>query len=98
MDQLMQSLPMFLMMIGVVYFLIIRPQNKKMKDHRELIESLKRGDEVVTQGGLIGKITKVSDEEVTVELGDGVKVRVVKVTIGEVRNRPEPKPANDSST
>jgi preprotein translocase subunit YajC len=96
MDQLMQSLPMFLMMIGVVYFLIIRPQNKKMKEHRELIESLKRGDEVVTQGGLIGKITKVADEEVTVELGDGVKVRVVKFTIGEVRNRPEPKPANDS--
>ena len=92
----MQSLPMFLMMIGVVYFLIIRPQNKKMKDHRELVESLKRGDEVVTQGGLIGKITKVADEEVTVELGDGVKVRVVKFTIGEVRNRPEPTPANDS--
>ena len=85
--------------MGVVfYFLLIRPQQKRMKEHKEMVEGLKRGDEIVTQGGLIGKIAKVADEEVTVELADGVKVRVVRQTITGVRGRPEPKPANDAKS
>ena len=86
----------FIFIIVVFYFLIMRPQQKKMKEHRALIEGLKRGDVIVTQGGLIGKITKVADDEAKVELADGVTVRVVKHTIVDVRNRAEPKPANDS--
>jgi len=85
--------------MGVVfYFLLIRPQQKRMKEHKEMVEGLKRGDEIVTQGGLIGKIAKVADEEVTVELAEGVKVRVVRQTITGVRGRPEPKPANDAKS
>lgn len=94
--QLLNTLFMFALMGAVFYFLIIRPQNQRMKAHRELIENLKRGDEVVTQGGLIGKIAKVSDTEATVQLAEGVKVQVIKQTITEVRNRTEPKPANDA--
>jgi preprotein translocase subunit YajC len=88
-----------LVLMGLVfYFLLIRPQQKRMKEHKEMVEGLKRGDEVVTQGGLIGKVAKVADEEVTVELADGVKVRVVRQTIASVRGRPEPKPANDAKS
>jgi preprotein translocase subunit YajC len=82
----------------VFYFLLIRPQQKRMKEHKEMVEGLKRGDEVITQGGLIGKVVKVADEEVTVELSEGVKVRVVRQTISTVRGRTEPKPANDAKS
>ena len=68
-------LPLILIFV-VFYFLLIRPQQKRAKEHKEMVEGLKRGDEVITQGGLIGKVSKVADEEVTVELADGVKVRV----------------------
>lgn len=94
--QLLNTLFMFALMGAVFYFLIIRPQNQRMKAHRELIASLKKGDEVVTQGGLIGKISKVTDDEATVQLAEGVKVQVIKATITEVRGRPEPKAANDT--
>lgn len=87
---------MLVLMFGVLYFLMIRPQQKRMKEHKEMVEGLKRGDEVVTQGGLIGKVAKVADEEVTVELSEGVKVRVVRQTIASVKGRTEPKPANDA--
>lgn len=88
--------PMLILMGLVFYFLLIRPQQKKMKEHQNMVETLKRGDEIVTQGGLIGKITKVADEEIMVELSDGVKVRVIKGTITGLRTRPEPTPANDA--
>lgn len=87
-------LPIILIMV-VFWFLILRPQNKKMKEHREMVASASKGDEVVTAGGLIGKITRVKDDnEVEVELADGVRVRVVKSTISDVRSKSEPaKPA-----
>ena len=94
--QLLNTLFMFALMGAVFYFLIIRPQNQRMKAHREMIASLKKGDEVVTQGGMIGKISKVTDDEITVQLAEGVKVQVIKSTITEVRGRPEPKAANDT--
>jgi len=86
---LIQLLP-FVLIFVVFYFLLIRPQQQKMKQHREMIENLRRGDEVVTQGGMIGKVTRLADGEATVEIADGVRVKVVKGTIIEVRARTEP--------
>ena len=92
---LMQIFP-FILLFGVLYFVMIRPQQKRMKEHRELIASVKRGDQVVTAGGLVGKVTKVGETEATVEFAKDVQVQVVKSTIAEVRNRTAPKPANDA--
>jgi preprotein translocase subunit YajC len=84
---LVQLLP-FIMILGIMYFLIIRPQQKKLKDHRDMISAIKRGDTVVTGGGIVGKVTKViGDAELLVELAEGVRVRVVRGTISEVRTR-----------
>jgi len=78
----------FIMILGIMYFLIIRPQQKKLKDHRDMIAAIKRGDTVVTGGGIVGKVTKVvGDAELLVELAEGVRVRVVRGTISEVRTR-----------
>ncbi|MGJ3232657.1 MAG: preprotein translocase subunit YajC [Oceanicaulis sp.] len=92
---LMQLAPFILIFI-VFYFLLIRPQQQKMKKHREMIENLRRGDEVVTQGGIVGKITKIADTDATVEIAEGVRVKVIKFTITEVRTRTEP--ANDAAS
>lgn len=86
---LIQLLP-FILIFVVFYFLLIRPQQQRVKKHREMVESLRRGDEVVTSGGLIGKVTRVADNELTVELAQGVRVKVVRHTISEVRARTEP--------
>ena len=75
-----QFLPLILI-FGIMYMLLIRPQQKKMKEHKAMIGALRRGDQVVTQGGLIGKVSKVKEGEVEVEIADGVKVRVVQSTI-----------------
>jgi preprotein translocase subunit YajC len=80
----------------VFYFLLIRPQQQARKRHMEMIANLKRGDVVVTSGGLIGKVKSVADDEVRVELGPNVEVRAVRATIAELRSKTEPAPANDS--
>ncbi|MBU3695563.1 preprotein translocase subunit YajC [Dechloromonas sp.] len=79
----MQLLPMILMFV-VLWFLMIRPQMKKAKEHKALIEALAKGDEVVTGGGLVGKITKVGDNYVTLEIAEGTEVTVQKPAIGLV--------------
>ncbi len=84
-------IPLFLIM----YFLIIRPQQKRMKEHRAMVEALKKGDEIVTQGGLIGKIVGLRDGELDVEIASGVKVRVVRATVSSVVNRTAPVAANN---
>lgn len=85
-----QFIPLILI-FAIMYFLLIRPQQKKMKEHQNMVNSLRRGDQVVTQGGLIGKVTKVKDDnEIEVEIADGVKVRVVQATIAQVLNKTEP--------
>lgn len=85
-----QFIPLILI-FAIMYFLLIRPQQKKLKDHQKMVEALRRGDQVVTQGGLIGKVVKVKDDnEVEVELAEGVKVRVVQSTIAQVLNKTEP--------
>lgn len=84
---LIQLLP-FVMILGIMYFLIIRPQQKRLKDHRDMISSIKRGDTVVTSGGLVGKVTRViGDAELQVEIAENVKVRVIRSTVSEVRTR-----------
>ena len=96
---------MMVLLFAVFYFLLIRPQQKKMKTHKAMVEALKRGDKVVTQGGIYGTVTKVvSDAELQVEIADGVRIRVVKGTISEVLSKPEPakagggKAANDDKS
>ena len=89
-DMVVQLVPFILIFI-IMYFLIIRPQQKKAKDHREMIKNVRRGDQIVTSGGLIGKVTKVSDEnELELEIADGVRVRVARGMIADVRSKGEP--------
>jgi len=80
-----------LLVFGIMYFLMIRPQQKKMKEHQAMLTALRRGDQVVTAGGLIGKVAKVKDDtEVELEIADGVKVRVMRSTIAQVMSKTEP--------
>lgn len=86
------------LMVGVVfYFLIFRPQQAARKRHTDMLAALKKGDIIVTSGGLIGKVKSVADDEVRVELAPNVDVRLVRGAIGEVRSKTEPAPANDTS-
>jgi preprotein translocase subunit YajC len=91
----MMQLVLFLPLILIFYFLLIRPQQQRAKKHTEMIAAIKRGDTVVTSGGLIGKVNKVNDGEISLDLAENVRVRVVKAMIIEVRNKAEPVPAND---
>ena len=90
-NPIMQFLPLILI-FAIMYFLMIRPQQKKAKEHKAMVEALRRGDQVITQGGVIGKVSRVKEgeNEVEVEIADGVKVRIVKSTIVQVLNKTEP--------
>jgi len=80
-----------ILIFAIMYFLLIRPQQKKLKEHKAMIEALRRGDQVVTQGGVVGKVTKVQEDGmVEVEIAEGVKVKVIKGTIAQVMNKTEP--------
>ncbi|WGH79757.1 preprotein translocase subunit YajC [Jannaschia ovalis] len=80
-----------ILIFAIMYFLLIRPQQKKLKEHKAMVEALRRGDRVITQGGIVGKVTKLLEEgEVEVEIAEGVKVRVVKSTIATVLSKTEP--------
>ena len=88
---LISTLIPFILIFAIMWFLLIRPQQKKMKEHRAMVEALRRGDQVVTAGGIVGKVTKVrEDGEAEVEIADGVKVRVVSQTITAVVSKSEP--------
>jgi preprotein translocase subunit YajC len=83
-------LPLVLI-FAIMYFLLIRPQQKKMKDMKAMVDALRRGDQVLTQGGIIGKVYKVGDDGVLeVEIADGVRVKILKHTIAQVMNKTEP--------
>ena len=83
-------IPLILIFL-IMYFLLIRPQQKKMKEDRAMVEGLRRGDQVVTSGGIVGKVSKVQEDNmVEVEIADGVRVKVIKHTIGQVLNKTEP--------
>lgn len=91
---LMQFLP-FILIIGVFYFLMIRPQQKRMKEHKTMITALRRGDNVITAGGIVAKVSKVIDDnEIELEISSGVKVKVIRSTISTVVGKPAP--ANDT--
>lgn len=92
---IMTQLLFFLPLILIFYFLLIRPQQQRAKKHAEMVANIKRGDTVVTSGGLIGKVNKVNDAELSVDLAENVRVRIIKAMVIEVRNKAEPVPAND---
>lgn len=94
-DMLMQFLPLVALVV-LFYFLMIRPQQKRAKQHQAMLGALKRGDVVVLSSGMIGKVVRVEDKEVGVEVATGVTVKVVKGMISDVRVRGEPAAANDA--
>jgi len=80
-----------ILIFAIMYFLMIRPQQKKMKEHRSMVDSLRKGDQVVTAGGLIGKVFKVKEDGIVeVDLAEGVRVKVRQGTIADVINKTEP--------
>jgi preprotein translocase subunit YajC len=89
-DMLISLLP-FVLIFVIMYFLILRPQQRRVKQHSEMVKSLRRGDTVVTSGGLVGKITKVVDDnEIEVQIADGVRIRQMRQMVSEVRAKGEP--------
>lgn len=91
---LLQAAPLVLIFV-IFYFLLIRPQQAAAKRHRAMIDAVKKGDSVVTGGGLIGKVTKVEPDRVEVEIATGVKVKAMKATLSDVTTTGATKPAND---
>ena len=92
--QILMGILPWLLIFVIFYFLMIRPQQRRVKEHQATLNAIKRGDEVVTGGGIRGKVTKVSDDEAEVEIASNVRVRVVKATISHVVKTGS-KPAND---
>jgi preprotein translocase subunit YajC len=90
-SSMLVSLLPFVLIFVIMYFLILRPQQKRVKMHQEMVKNVRRGDTVVTSGGLIGKVTKViDDEQLEVELADGVRIRQMRQMISDVRAKGEP--------
>jgi len=90
---IVQLLP-FILIFAIIYFLILRPQQKRAKEHRDLVSALRRGDTVVTTGGMVGKVSKVVDDnEISVEVAEGVKIRLMRNSVTEVRAKGEPAPS-----
>ena len=90
MEAFAQFVPLILIFL-IMYFLLIRPQQKKMKEHQAMVAALRRGDQVVTQGGVVGKVVKVKDDgKLEVEIAEGVKVLVIQSTIVDVLSKTEP--------
>jgi len=92
--QLLLGIAPWLLIFVVFYMLMIRPQQRRVKEHQAAINAVKKGDEVITAGGIRGRVTKVNDEDAEVEIATGVKVRVIKSTLSQVLS-PNAKPAND---
>jgi preprotein translocase subunit YajC len=78
-----------MLIIGIMYFLMIRPHQKRLKDHQAMVAAIRRGDTIVTSGGIIGKVAKVEDQELQVEIADGVKIKILRSTVSEVRGKGE---------
>ena len=90
-DNMLVSLLPFILIFVIMYFLILRPQQKRVKMHQDMVQKLRRGDTVVTSGGLVGRVTKVTDDDqIEVEIAEGVKVRQMRQMISEVRAKGEP--------
>lgn len=89
-----QFIPLILIFL-IMYFLMIRPQQKRAKQHREMVSNVKKGDTVITQGGILARVASVRDDELEVEIAQGVRIRVVRSTIAQVVNKTEPVAANN---
>jgi preprotein translocase subunit YajC len=90
-DSMLVSLLPFVLIFVIMYFLILRPQQKRAKQHQDMVKNVRRGDTVVTSGGLIGKITKVvDDDQIEVEVAEGVRVRQMRSMVADVRAKGEP--------
>ncbi|HWA02869.1 MAG TPA: preprotein translocase subunit YajC [Rhizomicrobium sp.] len=92
MDSLTAIAPL-IFIFAIMYFLLIRPQQQRMKQHKQMVDNVRRGDTVVTAGGIVGRVTRVGqpdDPEITVEIADNVQIRVVKATLSEVRAKSQP--------
>jgi preprotein translocase subunit YajC len=91
MEMILQFVP-FILIFVIMWFLIIRPQQRRVKTHQEMIKNVRRGDTIVTSGGIIGKVTKVTEDaaDIEVEIADGVKVKVARAMISDVRSKSEP--------
>ena len=96
-ESVLSFLPLLALLV-LFYFMLIRPQQRRAKQHRELVESIKRGDTVVMSSGIVGKVSRVEDAELQVEIAPNVNVKVVKSMVTEVRNRTTPAPANDAKS
>ena len=97
-DSFLTSIVPLVAVFAIMYFLLIRPQQQRMKQHKQMVENLRRGDTVVTAGGVIGRVTKVpqnDDPEITVEIADGVQVKVLRSTLSEVRAKSQPVEAKE---
>jgi preprotein translocase subunit YajC len=97
---LMSTVAPFILIFIVMWFLLIRPQQKKQKEHRAMVAALKRGDRVVTNGGIYGQVSHVADDHLMVEIADGVKIKIMRDAVAAVPGKPEPvkkeeKGAND---
>jgi preprotein translocase subunit YajC len=89
-DTLVQFVP-FVLIFVIMWFLIIRPQQRRAREHADMIKAVRRGDTVVTTGGIVGRVTKVTDDpEIEVEIADGVRVKLVRTMIADVRTKGEP--------
>ena len=89
-DIFLQIVP-FILIFVIMWFLIIRPQQRRVREHQDMVKNVRRGDTIVTTGGIVGKVTRVTDDpELEVEIADGVKVKLVRTMISEVRTRGEP--------
>lgn len=89
-DMVIQFVP-FVLIFVIMWFLIIRPQQRKARDHQDMIKAVRRGDTVVSTGGIVGRVTKVTeDPEIEVEIAEGVRVRLMRAMISEVRSKGEP--------
>ena len=94
-DQMLFSILPFVLIFVIMYFLLIRPQRQQAKKREEMLKNVRRGDTVVSGGGFVGKVTKtIDDNEIEVEIAEGVRVRVVRAMISEVRVKGEPVPDN----
>jgi preprotein translocase subunit YajC len=90
-DNMLVSLLPFILIFVIMYFLILRPQQKRQKQHQEMVKNVRRGDTVITSGGLVGKVTKVvDDDQIEVEISDGVRVRQMRSMVADVRAKGEP--------
>ena len=90
-DNMLVSLLPFILIFVIMYFLILRPQQKRAKQHAEMVKNVRRGDTVVTSGGLVGKVTKVvDDDQIEVEIADDVRVRQMRSMVADVRAKGEP--------